>query len=137
MTLSPGAQLSRYRILSSLGAGGMGEVYLAEDVRLGRKLALKIRPVEFTQNPDRGARFEQEVRAASALNHPNIIIVYEIGEEAGVHFIAFEYVPGHTLRHSLKSSGMNLREALEISMQVSGALQAAHEAGITHRDIKP
>jgi serine/threonine protein kinase/Tfp pilus assembly protein PilF len=137
MTFSTGTQLSHYRVLSSLGAGGMGEVYLAEDPRLGRKLALKILPVEYTQNPDRVARFEQEARAASALNHPNIITVYEIGEESGVHFIAFEYIPGHTLRHSLKDGGMNLREALEVSIQVSSALQAAHEAGITHRDIKP
>ncbi len=137
MTLSPGAQLARYKILASLGVGGMGEVYLAEDGRLGRKLALKILPAEFTRNPDRLARFEQEARAASALNHPNIITVYEIGEEAGVHFIAFEFIPGRTLRFSLKSGGMDLREALEISIQIISALQAAHEAGITHRDIKP
>lgn len=137
MTISPGAQLARYRILDSLGAGGMGEVYLAEDTRLGRKLALKILPAEYTQNPDRLARFEQEARAASALNHPNIITVYEIGEEAGVHFIAFEFIPGRTLRFSLKSGGMDLHEVLEISIQIISALQAAHEAGITHRDIKP
>ncbi|MEO6726436.1 MAG: protein kinase [Blastocatellia bacterium] len=130
-------KISHYRILEKLGAGGMGEVYLAEDGRLGRKLALKILPAEYTQNPDRLARFEQEARAASALNHPNIITVYEIGEEAGVHFIALEFVPGSTLRFSLKSSGMDLREALEISIQIISALQAAHEAGITHRDIKP
>ncbi|MDQ3009774.1 MAG: protein kinase [Acidobacteriota bacterium] len=123
--------------MEKLGAGGMGEVYLAEDTRLGRKLALKILPAEYTQNPDRLARFEQEARAASALNHPNIITVYEIGEEADVHFIAFEFIPGRTLRFSLKSGGMDLREVLEISIQIISALQAAHEAGITHRDIKP
>jgi serine/threonine protein kinase/Flp pilus assembly protein TadD len=130
-------KLSYYRILEKLGAGGMGEVYLAEDTRLGRKLALKILPAEFTQNPDRLVRFKQEARAASALNHPNIITVYEIGEEGGVHFIAFEFIPGRTLRFSLKPGGMDLREALEVSIQIISALQAAHEAGITHRDIKP
>src|SRR5262245_53690713 len=130
-------KISHYRILDQLGAGGMGEVYLAEDTRLGRKLALKILPAEFTRQPDRIARFKQEARAASALNHPNIITVYEIGEEAGVHFIAFEYVAGRTLRLSLSRAGMGLSEALEITIQISGALQAAHEAGITHRDIKP
>ena len=130
-------QISHYHILARLGAGGMGEVYLAEDLRLGRKLALKILPAAYTQNPDRLARFEQEARAASALNHPNIITIYEIGEVAGVHFIAFEYVPGGTLRGSLKAGGMELRPSLEIAIQIAGALQAAHEAGITHRDIKP
>ncbi len=129
--------MAHYRILDKLGAGGMGEVYLAEDARLGRKLALKILPAEFTQQPDRIARFEQEARAASALNHPNIITVYEIGEEAGVHFIAFEYVAGRTLRYCLLPAGFGVKESLEITIQVAGALQAAHEAGITHRDIKP
>lgn len=137
MTLSPGNQLAHYRVLASLGAGGMGEVYLAEDIRLGRKLALKILPAEFTQNPERVARFEQEARAASALNHPNIITIYEVGQEAGIHFIAFEFVAGNTLRPCLKDEGMKLGEALEIAIQVTSALQAAHEAGITHRDIKP
>jgi len=130
-------QISHYRILEKLGAGGMGEVYLAEDTRLQRQLALKILPAEFTRNSDRLARFEQEARAASALNHPNIITVYEIGEEAGVHFIAFEFVAGQTLRHSFRSDGMSLSSALEIAIQIASALQAAHEAGITHRDIKP
>jgi serine/threonine protein kinase/Flp pilus assembly protein TadD len=119
----------------------MGEVYLAEDTRLGRKLALKILPAEFTQDPERLARFEQEARAASALNHPNIITIYEVGEAAtefgGVHFIATEYIEGRTLRHSMPLVGAALREALEITIQIAGALQAAHEAGITHRDIKP
>lgn len=115
----------------------MGEVYLAEDRRLGRKLALKILPAGFTKNAERVARFQQEARAASALNHPNIITIYEFGEEAGTHFIAFEYVAGQTLRQLLRSNGMPLRDSLEIAIQVCGALQAAHEAGITHRDIKP
>lgn len=129
--------ISHYRILDKLGSGGMGEVYLAEDTRLGRKLALKILPAEFTQDPDRLARFEQEARAASALNHPNIITIYEVGEHEGAHFIATEFIEGRTLRQSLPPAGMPLREALEIATQIAGALQAAHEAGITHRDIKP
>ncbi len=129
--------ISHYRILDKLGSGGMGEVYLAEDTRLGRKLALKILPAEFTQDAERVARFRQEARAASALNHPNIITIYEVGESEGVHFIATEYIEGRTLRHCLQLAGMQLREALEITIQIAGALQAAHEAGITHRDIKP
>ncbi|HEV2665923.1 MAG TPA: serine/threonine-protein kinase, partial [Blastocatellia bacterium] len=129
--------ISHYRILDKLGSGGMGEVYLAEDTRLGRKLALKILPADFTRDPDRVARFEQEARAASALNHPNIITIYEVGEHEGAHFIATEFIEGRTLRQSSPPGGMPLGEALEIAIQVAGALQAAHEAGITHRDIKP
>src|SRR5215475_14297882 len=129
--------ISHYRILDKLGSGGMGEVYLAEDTRLGRKLALKILPAEFTRDPDRLARFEQEARAASALNHPNIITIYEVGEHEGAHFIATEFIEGRTLRQLLPSGGMPLNEALDIAIQTAGALQAAHEAGITHRDIKP
>ncbi|HQR34941.1 MAG TPA: protein kinase, partial [Blastocatellia bacterium] len=133
----PNATISHYRILDKLGAGGMGEVYLAEDPRLGRKLALKILPEAFTKDQTRVARFQQEARAASALNHPNIITIYEVGEDSGVHFIATEHIAGKTLRQHLRSEGMNLREALDIATQIASALQAAHEAGITHRDIKP
>ncbi|MEK7832819.1 MAG: protein kinase, partial [Acidobacteriota bacterium] len=130
-------QISHYRILEKIGAGGMGEVYLAEDSKLGRKLALKILPEVFTKDAVRVARFQQEARAASALNHPNIITIYEVGEEGGVHFIATEHIAGQTLRQHLRSEGMQIREALDIATQVASALQAAHEAGITHRDIKP
>ena len=130
-------QISHYRILDKLGMGGMGEVYLAEDSKLGRKLALKILPAEFTKDAGRVARFEQEARAASALNHPNIITIYEVGKEAGVYFIAAEYIAGNTLRQHLRSDGLDLREALGIAIQIANALEAAHEAGITHRDIKP
>src|SRR5262249_355602 len=137
--------ISHYRILDKLGSGGMGEVYLAEDTRLGRKLALKILPTEFTKDPERLARFEQEARPASAPNHPNIITIYQVGEATteagGVHFIRTECIEGRTLRLSLplagSLAGMVLREALEITIQIAGALAAAHEAGITHRDIKP
>jgi serine/threonine protein kinase/Tfp pilus assembly protein PilF len=129
--------ISHYKILDKIGEGGMGEVYLAEDARLGRKLALKILPAEFTRDAERVARFQQEARAASALNHPNIITIYEVGEHQGVHFIATEFIEGRTLRQSLSLTGMDLREALDIVLQIASALQAAHEAGITHRDIKP
>jgi eukaryotic-like serine/threonine-protein kinase len=132
-----GARLGQYKILAPLGAGGMGEVWLAEDARLGRKLALKVLPTEFTRDASRVARFEQEARAASALNHPNIITIYDIGEDDEIHYIATEFIEGRTLRQSLTSNGLPLADALEIAIQMAGALQVAHNAGITHRDIKP
>ncbi|MCI0523925.1 MAG: protein kinase [Acidobacteria bacterium] len=136
-----GQTISHYRILSKIGAGGMGEVYLAEDERLGRKLALKILPEQFTQDVDRVRRFEQEARAASALNHPNIITIYEIGRvntgAGDLHFIATEFIEGETLRRLMMNPNMELSEALEIAIQCCNALQAAHNAGIAHRDIKP
>lgn len=132
-----GRSLSHYRVLSLIGAGGMGEVYLAEDTRLGRKVALKMLPKEFTEDRERVKRFEQEARAASALNHPNIVTIYEVGQIDGRHFIATEYIEGETLRRRLTSGQIDLREAVEISAQMAGALAAAHEAGIVHRDIKP
>src|SRR5262245_36915139 len=135
-----GRQIGPYQILSLLGAGGMGEVHLALDTRLGRKVAVKLLPAEFTTDAERLLRFEQEARAASALNHPNIITVHEIGEFEGRRFIVTEYVEGETLRQRMASAlqgRLRLSEALEIAAQVAAALQAAHEAGITHRDIKP
>jgi eukaryotic-like serine/threonine-protein kinase len=135
--LQAGARLGQYKILAPLGAGGMGEVWLAEDARLGRKLALKVLPPEFTRDASRVARFEQEARAASALNHPNIITIYDIGENDEIHYIATEFIDGCTLRQSLTSNGLPLTDALEIAIQMAGALQVAHNAGITHRDIKP
>jgi eukaryotic-like serine/threonine-protein kinase len=130
------SQIGAYRILSPLGRGGMGEVWLALDTRLGRKVAIKLLPAEFTSQPERVRRFEQEARAASALNHPNIVTIYEIGEVDGRRFIVTEYVEGETLRQRLQRR-IGLTEALEIASQVAAALQAAHDAGITHRDIKP
>lgn len=130
-------KIAHYRILEKLGAGGMGEVWLAEDARLGRKLALKTLPAKYTQDAARVARFEQEARAASALNHPNIVTIYDIGKHDEVHFIACEFIEGRTLRLCQSLAGMHLREALDITIQIASALQAAHEAGITHRDIKP
>ncbi len=132
--------ISHYRILSKLGAGGMGEVYLAEDLNLGRRVALKLLPTKFTQDPERVRRFEQEARAASATSHPNILTIYEIGQvetETGpLHFMAMEFVEGPTLRQRLKRR-LPMDEAIEIAIQIGSGLVAAHGAGITHRDIKP
>ena len=135
-----GQQISHYEVLGKLGAGGMGEVHLALDTRLNRKVAIKLLPAEFTSNAERVSRFEQEARAASALNHPNIMTVYEIGEVEQRRYIVTEYIEGETLRQRMASAPqgrIRLSEALEMAAQVAGALQAAHEAGITHRDIKP
>ncbi|HYJ47458.1 MAG TPA: protein kinase, partial [Pyrinomonadaceae bacterium] len=132
-----GQQINHYRILEELGAGGMGEVYLAQDTKLGRKVALKLLPVSFTNDEDRMHRFQQEARTASALNHPNILTIYEIGEEGGREYIATELIEGQTLREILMSGRIELSHALDIILQASSALAAAHEVGIIHRDIKP
>jgi serine/threonine protein kinase/tetratricopeptide (TPR) repeat protein len=129
--------ISRYRIIEKLGAGGMGEVFLAEDTKLGRKVALKLLSEGLTQNRDRLSRFDQEAYAASALNHPNILTIYEMGDDGGRHFIATEFIDGITLRKRLAKSPMDLSEVLDIAIQVAGALDEAHGAGIVHRDIKP
>jgi len=120
-----------------LGAGGMGEVYLTEDTRLGRRVALKLLPAQFTTEPDRLHRFEREARAASSLNHPNIITIHEVGQLEGEPFIITEFIEGKTLRQQMAAATMMLREALDVAIQVASALAAAHEAGIVHRDIKP
>ena len=130
-------KISHYRILEKLGAGGMGQVYLAEDMKLGRKVALKILSQEFTTNKDRLNRFEQEACAASALNHPNILTIHEVGNDDGTHFIATEYIDGNTLRRHMAGSPLEAREILDIAVQVASALEEAHAAGIVHRDIKP
>src|SRR2546421_1716867 len=129
--------ISRYKILEKLGSGGMGDVYLAEDTKLGRKVALKLLAQELTQNRDRLSRFDQEAFAASALNHPNILTIYELGDEGGRHFIATEYVEGQTLRKRLQTTPMEIVEVLNVAIQIAGALEEAHAAGIIHRDIKP
>ena len=139
-SLIAGSQIGAYRLLEPLGRGGMGEVHLTLDTRLGRKVAVKVLLDEFTTDAERLRRFEQEARAASALNHPNIITVHEIGEIEERRFIVTEYVEGETLRRRMASAPqrrIRLSEALEIAAQVAAALQAAHEAGIIHRDIKP
>jgi serine/threonine-protein kinase len=132
-----GKQIGHYQVLNQIGRGGMGEVFLAQDTRLGRKVALKLLRSDFTRNEERLRRFQQEARAASALNHPNILTIYEIGSEDGTHFMATEYVEGETLRQRMASARIKLGEALDVAVQVAGALAAAHEAGIVHRDIKP
>jgi eukaryotic-like serine/threonine-protein kinase len=132
-----GKQIAHYKILSLLGSGGMGEVYLAEDLRLRRKLALKLLPAHFTRDADRIVRFQRESRAASALNHPNIITIYEIGQDQGIHFIASELIEGDTLRKKINRGKLSVKEAIDITVQTANALSAAHAAGIIHRDIKP
>jgi hypothetical protein len=129
--------IAHYRILSPLGAGGMGDVYLAEDTRLGRRVALKLLSGEFTSSETRVRRFQQEARAASALNHPNILTIHEIGQADRLHYIATEYVEGETLRQRLSRERMSVREVLEAGVQIADALVEAHRAGIVHRDIKP
>ncbi|MBL7650159.1 MAG: serine/threonine protein kinase, partial [Candidatus Hydrogenedentes bacterium] len=126
----------QYAVTAPLGKGGMGEVYLAEDARLKRKVALKLLPAEFTQNSERLRRFEQEAQATSALNHPNIITIHEIGAHNGTHYIATEFIAGRTLRDHLRQP-LPLDESLNIALQMANALAAAHDAGIIHRDIKP
>jgi eukaryotic-like serine/threonine-protein kinase len=137
MTVVAGTKFDRYEIISPLGAGGMGEVYLARDMRLERKVALKLLLDERTRDDQRLLRFEQEARAASALNHPNIITIYEIGDYGSTHFIATEFIEGLTLRKILADGKMPVIAALDVAIQVASALSAAHEAGIIHRDIKP
>jgi serine/threonine protein kinase/Tol biopolymer transport system component len=132
-----GQAVGRYQILSLVGAGGMGRVYLAEDRELGRRVALKFLPEYFTNDKSQVQRFRQEARAASALNHPNILTVYEVGQVNGTEFIAAEYVEGETLRALLTRGSLSVRESLDVATQVADALVAAHEAGIVHRDIKP
>ena len=134
----PGQKVGRYAILCSLGAGGMGHIYLARDAALGRKIALKLISPEFATDPRRVLRFEQEARAASALNHPNVCVIHEIGiTETGRHFIAMEHIQGITLRDELARGTVKPLEALRIAVQVGAALASAHAAGIVHRDIKP
>src|SRR5919198_5980421 len=132
-----GELIGHYRIESLIGVGGMGEVYLARDERLGRKVALKLLPGQFTADETQLSRFEHEARTASALNHPNILTVYEIGAEGNRQFIATEFIEGMTLRAAMSRGRMNLREVLDIATQVASALAAAHETGVVHRDIKP
>ena len=132
-----GQRLGHYDVVSLLGEGGMGTVYLARDTKLGRKVALKLLPGYFTSDAHRLRRFEQEACAASALNHPNILTIYEIGETDGTHFIATEFIEGETLRKRMAGAPMKLGEVLNVAEQVASALAAAHEAGIIHRDIKP
>src|SRR2546422_9145822 len=135
--LGPGVTLSHYHIVSKIGAGGMGEVFLAQDTKLDRKVALKILPADVAVHQDRMRRFVQEAKAASALNHPNILTIYEIEQSESTHFIATEFIDGETLRNRLSRAPVKLSEVLDISIQAASALAAAHAVGIIHRDIKP
>src|SRR5438046_4692983 len=132
-----GRTIGHYKISKAIGTGGMGDVYLATDVTAGRKAALKLLPARFTGDAERLKRFQQEARAVVALNHPNILTVYEIGEDHSTYYIASELIEGETLRQRLVRGRMELGEAINVAIQVASALAAAHEAGIIHRDIKP
>src|SRR5215468_10165145 len=136
-SLSSGNKLGRYEIRSKLGEGGMGEVYLAEDTKLDRKVALKILPVELAHNQDRMRRFTQEAKAAAALNHPNIAHIYEVDEANGTSFIAMEFIDGFTLRQLIHERQAELPKLLRTLQHVAEGLAKAHEAGIVHRDLKP
>jgi serine/threonine-protein kinase len=137
MALSEGTKLGRYEIRSKIGAGGMGEVYLAQDTQLRRSVALKILPAEFTQSEERLRRFEQEAYAASALNHPNIITIHEIGKTDSVHYIVTEFIDGESLRQLMQSGPVSVGKVLDVAVQITSALATAHAASIIHRDIKP
>ena len=132
-----GKKLSHYTILGRLGAGGMGEVYHARDEKLGREVALKILPAEFTSDEKRVARFHREAKLASQLSHTNIATIYEAGEENGQHFISMELVKGETLSAKVKPGGLKLDEILDIAIPLAEGLEEAHEAGVVHRDLKP
>ncbi len=137
MSQSPGSRLGPYEILSPLGAGGMGEVYRAKDPRLGRDVAIKVLPASLSKNPDRLKRFEQEARAAGVLNHPNITIVYDIGQQDGAPYVVQELLEGETLRAELAGGRFPPRKAVENAVQIAHGLAAAHEKAIVHRDLKP
>ena len=132
--MQTGEKIGRYEIRKKIGLGGMGEVYLAEDTELGRLVALKVLRASTAKNEDVVRRFVQEAKAASALNHPNILTVHEIGTFEDSRFIATEYIKGKTLRKRLNASPLSLRETLDVILQVAAALDAAHNAGIVHRD---
>ncbi|HEX7251887.1 MAG TPA: serine/threonine-protein kinase, partial [Thermoanaerobaculia bacterium] len=138
MTLLAGSKLGPYEILAPLGAGGMGEVYRARDAKLGREIAIKVLPAQTSGDPDRRQRFEQEARAASALNHPNILTIYDIDSADGALYIAMEFVEGRTVRDLVASEEpLPTRKLLDVAVQTSEGLAKAHSAGIVHRDLKP
>src|ERR1700683_1353410 len=130
-------QFGPYKIIALLGSGGMGEVYRARDTRLLRDVALKVLPASFTNDPERLRTFEQEARAVAALNHPNIVSVYDVGTDDGVHYIVSELLEGETLRERIPASGMPARKAVELAIQLANGLAAAADQGIFHRDLKP
>src|SRR5262247_2323028 len=137
MPISAGSRLGPYEALSPLGAGGMGEVWRARDTRLAREVAVKVLPDEVSSDAGRLKRFEKEARAASALNHPNIVTIYDIGSAESVSWIAMERVEGKTLRELLFAGAMPTKRLLSIAAQIADGLATAHQAGIVHRDLKP
>ena len=137
MKATPEETIAHYRVMERIGAGGMGAVYKAYDKKLHRVVALKLLPSEFIAQSDRRNRFLQEARAASALNHPHILTVYEVGEDAGKPYIAMEYVEGETLRQKIQSRALKLKDTLDIAVQIAEGMAKAHEVGIIHRDLKP
>ncbi len=136
-TVAPGAAIAHYRIVSLLGRGGMGAVYLADDTRLGRRVALKILPPEMAADPERMQRFVQEARLASALTHPNVATIYEIGQDKELWFLAMEYVEGRPLSDRIRQGPPKTPEIVAIGLEIADALDDAHSKGIVHRDIKP
>ena len=132
-----GQTLSHYRIIEKIGEGGMGEVYLAEDSRLDRKVALKILPEHLSERADRRERFEREARAVSSLNHPHICTLYDIGEQDGIHYLVMEHLEGESLAARLEKGALPLEQTLEYAIQIADALDRAHRQGVVHRDLKP
>jgi serine/threonine protein kinase len=137
MPLTPGRHLGPYEIVAPLGAGGMGEVYRAQDSRLGRDVAIKVLPAAVSESPDALARFEREARAVALLSHPNILTLHDFGKSDGVSYAVLEFLDGETLRERLAAGALSLRKAVEIGVQIARGLAAAHGKGITHRDLKP
>ena len=135
--IAPGSRLGPYEITGTLGAGAMGEVYRARDPRLGRDVAIKVLPLEFSSDRQRLQRFEQEARAAAALNHPNIVAVYDIGTHQGAPYIVSELLEGQTLRARIQDGPLPLRRAVDYAVQIARGLGAAHDRAIIHRDLKP
>src|SRR5207249_274231 len=137
MPLTPGTRLGPYEIVAPLGAGGMGEVYRARDTRLGRDVAIKVLPEGLSGDPERLSRFEREARSASALNHPNVVTSYDVGQEGPIFYIAMELVEGRTLREILAPGPLPLPKLLQLGSQIADGLARAHSGGIVHRDLKP
>src|SRR5450432_3129862 len=134
MPLAPGTRLGPYEVTAPLGAGGMGEVYCARDARLGRDVAIKVLPASFSNDAERLRRFEQEARAAGALNHPNILAIYDMGVQDGAPYLVTELLQGETLRDRLRSGSLPVRKALDLAVQAIRGVAAAHDRGIIHRD---
>jgi len=137
MPLTPGTKLGPYEILAPIGAGGMGEVYRAKDTRLAREVAVKILPPAFALDPERLRRFTSEAQAVAALNHPNILAIHDIGNEAGSQYLVMEFLDGESLRERLQAGALSIRKATEYAEQIAKGLAAAHDKGIVHRDLKP